>query len=85
MSKRNFNGDLPASPSSLAGGNDGGLYNIAEQSGGELSGLTKREHFAAMAMQGILSNQRLQSDKPAKGVAICALHHADALLEELEK
>ena len=47
-------------------------------------GLTKREHFAAMAMQGALSNQRMQMDKPAKGIAICAVNHADALLKALE-
>lgn len=51
----------------------------------ETMGLTKREAFAMAAMQGILSNERLQCDKPAKGVALCAIAHADALLAELEK
>jgi hypothetical protein len=43
-------------------------------------GLTKREYFAGLAMQGLLSN-----DLPVRGVAKCALEYADALLGELEK
>ena len=46
-------------------------------------GLTKREHFAAMAMQGFLSDG-VYNDDPAF-LAKEAVSHADALLEELEK
>ena len=50
------------------------------------SGLTKRELFAAMAMQGILacSLPALTPDTP-EDCAVDAVHYADALLEELAK
>lgn len=45
-------------------------------------GLTKREYFAAMAMQGILSNPfKMTSDKIVSDSVECA----DALIEELNK
>lgn len=58
-------------------------------------GLTKREQFAAMAMQGLLSNSGgvIQSNRmtgfywcntDAKGMAGLAVECADALLKELE-
>ena len=45
-------------------------------------GLTKREYFAAMAMQGIMHTREYQS-MPA--IAIDAVMAADALIEELAK
>ena len=48
-------------------------------------GLTKREHFAAIAMQGIVGNEFLIRDKCDHSIARRALSIADALLEELEK
>lgn len=54
--------------------------------------LTKREYFAAKAMQGILSNshytKNLESNiwKPAQGeMGKLAVEMADELLDELEK
>lgn len=49
-------------------------------------GLTKRELFAAMAMQGILacSLPALTPDTP-EDCAVDAVHYADALLAELAK
>ena len=46
-------------------------------------GLTKREYFAAMAMQGILSNPNrgYQVEK----VVAASLEYADGLLNEIEK
>lgn len=44
-------------------------------------GLTKREYFAAMAMQGLLVN----STVPTILVAEHSVTQADALLKELEK
>lgn len=46
-------------------------------------GLTKREHFAAMALQGLLANSNSQGgvDDYARG----AVNFADALIEELNK
>lgn len=51
------------------------------------SGLTKREHFAALAMQGILSCSKYEAPRAGKlkGMAVDAVHAADALLAELEK
>lgn len=43
-------------------------------------GLTKREYFAAMAMQGILS-----SNLEWINVAVSSVDFADALISELEK
>ncbi len=59
-------------------------------------GLTKREYFAAMAMQGCISAITLQdlADAAAKGisgiqfsatVAVTAVKDADALITELNK
>lgn len=44
------------------------------------SSLTKREYFAAMAMQGLLANSLYVGD-----VAISAVGVADALIEALNK
>ncbi len=49
----------------------------------DATGLTKREHFAAMAMQGIRSNPSLMLD--AKTAAIQAVNDADALITALNK
>lgn len=65
----------------------------------DYAGLTKREHFAALAMQGIsagvFSNERVAikllevSDEgdinPQKYIVGMALEMADALIEELNK
>lgn len=49
-------------------------------------GLSKREHFAAMAMQGILANPDCLSWRgdTARVVAARAIECADALIEALE-
>lgn len=47
------------------------------------NGLTKRELFAAMAMQGMLANGVDRHD--AHTNAIYAVQHADALINELNK
>lgn len=52
-------------------------------------GLTKREYFAAMALQGLLANPDYNCPSRPKdivtttGTAKAALHYADALLKEL--
>lgn len=53
-------------------------------------GLTKREYFAAMAMQGLIANSRLDAEKAvsigtANTIAWDAVKCADALLSELDK
>ena len=50
---------------------------------GGTDGLTKREYFAAMAMQGLLSDPELTA-KP-EVFAHEAVRHADALIVELNK
>lgn len=49
-------------------------------------GLTKREHFAAIAMQGLLSNNSVyQGYSTPQQQAELSLAHADALIEALNK
>ncbi|MEM1280901.1 MAG: hypothetical protein AAGG53_12990 [Cyanobacteria bacterium P01_H01_bin.152] len=50
-------------------------------------GLTKREWFAAMVLQGIVSNNHMYSDQPydVRDIARSAVSHADALLNELNR
>lgn len=50
-------------------------------------GLTIRQHFAAMAMQGMVSNPEIQklTSVTIQGVAIEAVQYADALIAELNK
>ena len=50
------------------------------------SGLTKREYFAALAMQGFSANGNDDlAIKPAKLIASWAVEQADALIAELNK
>ena len=51
-------------------------------SGKDVIGLTKREYFAAMTMQGILSGQNYHFQHE---IADSAVYMADALLAELNK
>ena len=85
------NSDMPAMPSSTPRHPDDiaqaaamGCYLPNEVNH---SGLSKREHFAAMAMQGIISNPTCKTEhQDWKGaIAADALEVADALLEELSK
>lgn len=48
-------------------------------------GLTKREYFAAMAMQGIIANNHHGPDEYVKQAAREAVQYADALIEQLNK
>ena len=50
-------------------------------------GLTKREYFAAMAMQGFLSNTPdwTDSDQCLKWVSESSVKYADALIEALNE
>jgi hypothetical protein len=50
--------------------------------GGHQPGLTKREYFAAMALQGICSNTSAWIGQP---LAVSAVKMAEDLLEELDK
>jgi len=57
---------------------------VTDSNGVGDSGLTKREYFAGLAMQGLLANSNL-ADVEASHMAIWATMQADALLKELEK
>lgn len=51
-------------------------------------GLTKRELFAAMALQGICASHDREDGAFRQNIdamAVCAVRSADALLDELEK
>jgi hypothetical protein len=50
-----------------------------------LAFLTKREYFAAMAMQGIMANSDFAPVKDFEGAATRAVEMSDALLAALEK
>lgn len=91
------NADMPASPVTIKAS----LNTIRQADASGCSppedsiykGLTKREHFAGLAMQGILTNSLLVNEisdivsgkSILKPVATLALNHADTLLKELEK
>ena len=78
------NGDLPAMPQSDKNTN---VLCIADgYDAKQCSGLTKREQFAAMALQGILSNAgaNLTSEDLPKVAALLSIRVADLLLAELE-
>jgi hypothetical protein len=51
------------------------------------TGLTKREYFAALAMQGLCANSNRDGawSHTADDVADAAVRYADALLDELER
>lgn len=87
------NGDMPAGPQCVSI-NDAGDAETSDRAGGE--GLTKREHFAAMAMQGLIANSGGPiQHSPMSGFNFCncgpddvadiAIGIADALLKGLEK
>ena len=87
------NSDMPAMPAGITGkrrinqNDPGSDFETMSYSEPIHRGLTKREHFAAMAMQGILSNPRWEGkdDYLAYQVASSAVRYADALLAELER
>ena len=67
---------------------EGGLYRVetAGMSLDDVVGLTKREYFAGLAMQGIVSDINVKLDeKGCISVAKMSLNCVDALLEELSK
>jgi hypothetical protein len=82
------NSDMPAMPS--------GVEQTQHLRGERplFAGLTKREHFAGLAMQGMLSSKYVgdfgneindDSYDHTHGLANNAIRYADALLKELDK
>lgn len=73
------NADMPAMPGTVwAYDGDG---NAIQTMGG---GLTKREYFAGLAMQGLLANPERDWSYVDQDAEV-AVHAADCLLEELER
>jgi hypothetical protein len=70
------NADMPAMPI--------GEQIDTHQLNAPCNGLTKREHFAGLAMQGILAKYG-PDEQRNDTTAIDAIEHADALLAELDK
>ena len=60
-------------------------FNHTENCEGNLNGLTKREYFAAMAMQGMLSACQGFAMGHEDYLSECALQQADALINALNK
>ena len=81
------NSDLPAMPNDT----DPQTFGLIHKPGDMAlllkhnTGLTKREYFAALAMQGILSSLTADDDLSLTELANCAVANADALLNRLEK
>jgi len=71
------NGDGPINPSKVTY-----YYGKDVEETEQFIGLTKREHFAGLAMQCHIANNPNMSDK---ALAIASIESADALLKELEK
>lgn len=75
------NGNYPAFP---------GMYENRDNSIAYEPGLTKREYFAAIAMQGMINGDSVPPDIAGEDwdmqkMAEYSIKAADALLEELEK
>lgn len=74
MEKKETNGNEPA--------------NAVMHADGTFTGLTKREHLVAMAMQGLLANSNLidsQNEATLSWVSKASLKFADSLIEALNK
>ncbi len=59
--------------------------NPGSDQGPGSSGLTKREYFAAMAMQGLCANSIPGSQHMTKNLVQEAIEYADELLKQLER
>ena len=74
------NGYNPAMPSSVSGTADGGIVSSRDFDGYE--GLSKREHFAGLAMQAVVTAD-LNMNMTERDAAEFAVLQADALLKAL--
>jgi hypothetical protein len=79
------NSDMPAMPSKVSVNRDSGDVQPYQFGNDDFStpGLTKREYFAGLALQGLLASGPHDCDD--HGVAHDALLFANSLLAELEK
>lgn len=89
------NSDMPAMPQEREWQNDMEIHLTQPEKGGNPPavgiGLTKREHFAAMAMQGMYANlgeicgRMSVGESLSESIAARAVIAAEALLAELER
>lgn len=70
------NGDLPASPTTMEGAHGSTINTF---------GLTKREYFAAKAMQGLCGMKPTNDERDINKLTVLAVKIADALLTQLSK
>jgi len=70
----------PAFPIPIAGCNDGGVYNVLEQSGGKYGGMTLRDWFAGQALAGIIANEGMFDHAIMLLNAEACYNQADAML-----
>jgi hypothetical protein len=75
-------GGMPASPLPMVSTIDGDIRSAWDNVHTDFHGLTKRELFSAMVMQGLISSE---IDGPWPMFAESAVRAADALLAELAK
>jgi hypothetical protein len=59
-------------------------FNASDGLFGNFKGLTKREYFAGLAMQGLLANPNTGCECAEK-IAELAVNRSDELLKQLEK
>ena len=67
-------------------------FNSTDYSQGNFEGLTKREYFAGLAMQGLISNPNIKRPTPSyiddgkeySDFSKVAIEYADELLKQLE-
>jgi hypothetical protein len=59
-------------------------YDFTKVPAASIPGLTKREYFAAMAMQALVSTETADYDVKPKDAASFAVEYADCLIRELE-
>ena len=74
------NADKPATPVSVSSSTHGTICSSDFEYG---EGLTKREHFAGLAMQGVMANE--EEYRTWADLAKDSLAAADALLKALEQ
>lgn len=87
------NADRPMNPVEVSGDGEGNIQGMqtGNYSGWE-TGLTKREYFAGLAMQALISNPNIKrpvsshidDGKESSDFSKVAIEYADSLLKELE-
>lgn len=78
------NADMPAMAQQVIIDAYGGIVTASEHDK-DYMGLTKREHFAGLAMQGLLAHYGVAHSGDSDTYCSTAIKYADALLKKLEK